>query len=836
LFGVFSAEPLALDLRGIDIRKIRSEEAQNAVATLAAPIHGKSKEELLGLELRLRRRRRLLTAFAALMIALFGAGFIWKGLEAQKQQDTARKERNRAHAKELAERSKELARRSSDTLSQDQPVQAFRFAVEAWKAYPDWVAQETLYHFARSGLRTNFAHDRVVSSAEMSPDGRFAVTTGGGMKVWKPDGTFVFKIDRGGDFAIFAPDSSGIAYGGSDVAFLTCSGKEKFKVSTGSISHGIFCPDGELLTASGDKQVRRWDRAGHRVREYPCDDNVSALAVSTDGSRIAAGTMNGEVRSWSAAGAEVRTFRNRKEVASLEFSPDGAKLFARSRDGVLTMFPLAGGTAKVLGKNTVLTFAVSPQRAQIAALCSDGIIRLINATGESLRSLRGLAPEPAEPTEQGISTPTASRLSHTVVLDAQQFFPPKIQFAAGGRLIAASAGDTTQVWDVEANRIIRELPQKPLLTVTRDGQHLLTAGQYSALLWEIEPGAAVAAWRQKSAVSTLALAPDGKTLVIASLDGNARILDRKGRVTATLSHGAALASACFSRDGKMILTVGRDAAARLWTIEGKTLAEFRHGDLVHNAAISSDGERVVTASADGSAAIWTTKGARLATLKHQDEVYTAAFSPNGELVVTGGRDRIVRAWTQAGAPRWTAPMSESVQWIAFSHDGQHVVAATVTTGSEVSVFDPASGKVLARLPHPDEVIAAGVSPTRDIVITSAADRMVRVWEMSGRLITQLYHERPVRSVALSEDGMRVLTGSDDGDARLFDLSGNTKELFVFSHAEPIQQAAFATGGDQVITCSEYGVKTWDFGSPDSIIARYRNTVGELPKPVGDGTQ
>jgi hypothetical protein len=98
--------------------------------------------------------------------------------------------------------------------------------------------------------------------------------------------------------------------------------------------------------------------------------------------------------------------------------------------------------------------------------------------------------------------------------------------------------------------------------------------------------------------------------------------------------------------------------------------------------------------------------------------------------------------------------------------------------------------------------------------------MVRVWEMSGRLITELYHALPVRSVALSEDGMRVLTGSDDGNARLSDLSGN--ELFVFSDAEPIQQAAFATGGDQVITCSAHGVKTWDFGSPDSIIARYRS--------------
>lgn len=60
LLGVFSEEPLLLDLRGVELHGHRRADSQAAIATLAAPIHGRSKEELLGLEVQLFRRRMML--------------------------------------------------------------------------------------------------------------------------------------------------------------------------------------------------------------------------------------------------------------------------------------------------------------------------------------------------------------------------------------------------------------------------------------------------------------------------------------------------------------------------------------------------------------------------------------------------------------------------------------------------------------------------------------------------------------------------------------------------------------------------------------------------------
>ena len=184
---------------------------------------------------------------------------------------------------------------------------------------------------------------------------------------------------------------------------------------------------------------------------------------------------------------------------------------------------------------------------------------------------------------------------------------------------------------------------------------------------------------------------------------------------------------------------------------------------------------------------------------------------------------MVRVWTQAGALSWECVTTESVQKVAFSADGQRVVA--VTTGKELSIFESGSGHLVARLKHPNELITADVAHTSNIVVTSAADRVVRVWDMNGGLLAKLDHVKPVRSVCVSRDGMRVLTASEDGCARLWDLNGN--ELFVFSDAAPLKQAVFSTDGQRVITTSAHCVRVWDFGSPGSIMARYGKTVGKF---------
>ena len=105
LFSVFRDEPLFLDLRDIRLTNYRNPEAQAAIATLAAPIHGKSKEDLLGTEVQLVRRRLLIAIFAFVTIAVLAVAFLWQAQEARKQRDTARQQRNHAESQLLAARS-----------------------------------------------------------------------------------------------------------------------------------------------------------------------------------------------------------------------------------------------------------------------------------------------------------------------------------------------------------------------------------------------------------------------------------------------------------------------------------------------------------------------------------------------------------------------------------------------------------------------------------------------------------------------------------------------------------------------------------------------------------
>ena len=66
-------------------------------------------------------------------------------------------------------------------------------------------------------------------------------------------------------------------------------------------------------------------------------------------------------------------------------------------------------------------------------------------------------------------------------------------------------------------------------------------------------------------VYTVRFAPDGASLVTASLDNSARVWRSDGTLLATLAqHRARVGQAEFSPDGRWVLTGSRDGDLRLW--------------------------------------------------------------------------------------------------------------------------------------------------------------------------------------------------------------------------------------------------------------------------------
>ena len=113
-------------------------------------------------------------------------------------------------------------------------------------------------------------------------------------------------------------------------------------------------------------------------------------------------------------------------------------------------------------------------------------------------------------------------------------------------------------------------------------------------------------------------------MVVAYVDGPARIWDVSTEKAVLSLPADGAWTAVYSSDGKRVLTADDDAA-RVWDAEtGRLLAKlpaFRSSLGIISAAFSRDGERVVTGGVNGNVVVWDVAAEReVAVLKgHTDE-------------------------------------------------------------------------------------------------------------------------------------------------------------------------------------------------------------------------
>ncbi|CAN6927421.1 unnamed protein product [Brassica oleracea] len=130
--------------------------------------------------------------------------------------------------------------------------------------------------------------------------------------------------------------------------------------------------------------------------------------------------------------------------------------------------------------------------------------------------------------------------------------------------------------------------------------------------------------------------------------------------------------------------------------------------------------------------------------------------------------------------------------------------------------------------HTDMVTAIATPiDNSDTIVTSSRDKSIILWKLNKddksygvaqRRLTG--HSHFVEDVALSFDGQFALSGSWDGELRLWDLATGVSTRRFVGHTKDVLSVAFSTDNRQIVSASRDGtIKLW-------------NTLGECKYTIG----
>lgn len=458
------------------------------------------------------------------------------------------------------------------------------------------------------------------------------------------------------------------------------------------------------------------------------------------------------------------------------------------------------------------------------------------------------------------------RLRATLDRGTEPFWLP--QFSPDGRWFAASSNGFAALWDAATGRLVHLLTGTPshIDDLKLDERHLVALGDDGTLLvLDIATGATRRTMTTEPRVRSIALAPDGRhlwaarldgplerwsldplavdgrltghtdvagrlcatrdgRLVSASADGTARIWDATTmEPRARLDHGEPLFACELDRAEATLLTGGGSAGLRVWdahTGESRRALSSRTGYFVREADLSADGSRVVSADSDNTFRIWDVATGRLL---RQVEAFAAAgdapgsiagalearFAPSGARVAAvSGTD--AKVWRVTRAPLTAElPIDYGLYGLATSPDERRLAAVGLRGGA---IWDAASGAEVIRLDvGPARLYDVSWRPDGSELAVSGADGVAIVVAAAtgARRHTLTGHGGTVNGVSYRGDGAQLLTACNDGRARIYDAaSGALVREFV--HPGKVMAATWSDDGQSVVTAGWDGVaRIWD---------------------------
>ncbi|CAA7264258.1 unnamed protein product [Cyclocybe aegerita] len=313
-----------------------------------------------------------------------------------------------------------------------------------------------------------------------------------------------------------------------------------------------------------------------------------------------------------------------------------------------------------------------------------------------------------------------------------------------------------------------------------DGKYLATGCNRTAQIYDTKSGAKTCVLVDDSAgkagdlyIRSVCFSPDGKYLATGAEDKQIRIWDiAKKRIRNVFDgHQQEIYSLDFSLDGRLIVSGSGDKTARIWDMMDGTskVLTINDPDSLNNdagvtsVAISPDGRFVAAGSLDTVVRIWDVATASLVERLrgHRDSVYSVAFTPDGKGLVSGSLDKTLKYWDVSGLG------SGGVKGRKEGAANGGIVSGPGGAGRKD--LDKASQCTMNFTGHKDYVLSVAVSHDGVWVVSGSKDRGVQFWDAHNAIVQCMLqgHKNSVISIDLSPAGNVLATGSGDWQARIW---------------------------------------------------------------------
>jgi WD40 repeat protein len=312
-----------------------------------------------------------------------------------------------------------------------------------------------------------------------------------------------------------------------------------------------------------------------------------------------------------------------------------------------------------------------------------------------------------------------------------------------------------------------------------------------------------------------------------------------------------------SPDSKHAVTVtGKLGAGRrsifAWDLEQRRLdrADFASVAEYNAVAYSGDGQRLYLVTRSGHLSYHQINMSGMFDMGAQfaGNLYCVAATPDNSGVVVGGDNglAVFKPSANSNVFQWSNPDRIPVSAVAVSADGSRLWAGCGANwngprpegGSDhkLHLWDGPTRRVVELKGHRGAIWGIALSADGSRVVTASEDSTLRVWDgkalKSQRVLTG--HEGPVYCVALSPDGAYALSGGSDKTVRLWNATTGAELKRFEGHTAAVNAVALTPNGKFALSGGEEAdglVRVWDLKLP----ARRPTRVASKPKPTSDRT-